>query len=54
MYGMKKKFRGIKICGENLSSRPEILPQFRAKFENIIQTEGFPDSQIYNADGSAL
>lgn len=47
-------FRDLKICGEKLSSRPDLLPQFQSKLNEIIESEGFLDAQIYNADESAL
>lgn len=48
----KKRFsiRDLKICGEKLSSRPDLLPQFQSKLNEIIESEGFLDAQIYNAD----
>lgn len=69
-YGTEKKFsasngwfqnfqkrfsiRTLKICGEKLSSREDLLPQFQLELNNIIQTEELVDVQIYNADESAL
>lgn len=70
LYGIEKKFlashgwyqkfsnrfsiRSLKICGEKLSSQPDLVPEFQRKLDNIIFTEGLLDSQIYNADESAL
>lgn len=59
-YGWYQKFaklysiRNLQICGEKLSSRADLVPQFKAKINNIIETEGFSSEQIYNADESAL
>lgn len=44
----------MKICGEKLSSRPDLIPQFRSDLNNIITSLDLVDSQIYNADESAL
>lgn len=46
--------RGIKICGEKLSSREDLVPQFQLTFKSLMQSEELTDSQVYNADESAL
>lgn len=52
----KKRFsvRHLKICGESLSARPDLVPDFQQKLFDIVEAENLCDDQIYNADESGL
>lgn len=44
----------LKVCGEKLSSRDDLVPQFQTHLKSLTQSEEQLDSQIYNADKSVL
>ncbi|XP_050330445.1 jerky protein homolog-like [Bactrocera neohumeralis] len=52
----KKRFsvRNLKICGESLSAKPDLVPAFQNELYNVIEAENLLDDQIYNADESGL
>lgn len=56
LQNFKKRFsvRTLKICGESLSARPDLVPDFQTKLYDVIETENLIDDQIYNADESGL
>ncbi|XP_054746159.1 jerky protein homolog-like [Anastrepha obliqua] len=56
LQNFKKRFsvRTLKICGESLSARPDLVPDFQNKLYDIIETENLIDDQTYNADESGL
>lgn len=49
-YGVKQ----ISICGEKLSADPEIVGEFKKRFQELIEKEGLTGDQIYNCDESGL
>lgn len=59
-YGWYQKFkkryniRYLKICGEKLSAQDDLVPAFIRQLKELQSTEDLCDSQIYNADESAL
>ncbi|XP_053960592.1 jerky protein homolog-like [Anastrepha ludens] len=56
LQNFKKRFsvRTLKICGESLSARSDLVPDLQNKLYDIIETENLIVDQIYNADESGL
>lgn len=52
----KKRFsiRFLKVCGEKLSSQPELVEPFKHKLFKIIEDLSLTPEQIYNADESGV
>lgn len=46
--------RFLKICGEKLSSQPELIDPFKDTLRKLIREHGFNEHQIYNADETGL
>lgn len=56
LHKFKRRFsiRFLKVCGEKLSSQPELVEPFKHKLFKIIEDLSLTPEQIYNADESGL
>lgn len=53
-FKVRHGIRYLKICGEKLSTAPELIEPFVKELKEYISANGLLKSQIYNADESAL
>lgn len=53
-FKMRYGVRLLKVCGEKLSSQPELVQPFKRKLENKIHELNLCDHQLYNADETGL